>query len=93
MIKRNLIAATKPDILIEADGDNYTVSTITSVKTIKISFTLGKEYEADPGTDKVSTVNTFFLQFFVVSPKEEAICIVRCLGRSQLISSLSPPVN
>ena len=60
MIKRNLIAATKPDILIEADGDNYTVSTITSVKTIKISFTLGKEYEADPGTDKVSTVNTFF---------------------------------
>ena len=61
MIKRNLITSTKPDIVIEADGDNYTVTTITSLKTIKISFTLGKEYEADPGTDKTSTViKTFF---------------------------------
>ena len=56
MIKRNVIASTKPDMIIEIDGDNYTVTTITSLKTIKISFTLGKEYEADPGTDKKSTV-------------------------------------
>ena len=57
MIKRNVIASTKPDIVIEATGDNYTVTTITSLKTIKISFTLGQEYEADPGTDKTSTVS------------------------------------
>ena len=60
MIKRNVIASTKPDIVIEANGDNYTVTTITSLKTIKISFTLGKEYEADPGTDKTSTVRAIF---------------------------------
>ena len=60
MIKRNVIASTKPDMIIEIDGDNYTVTTVTSLKTIKISFTLGKEYEADPGTDKKSTVMFYF---------------------------------
>ena len=56
MMKRSIIAATKPDIIIENDGDNYTVTTVTSIKTIKISFTLGQQYEADPGTDKKSKV-------------------------------------
>ena len=56
MIKRKAINATTPDIIVEVDGDNYTISTVTSLKTVKISFTLGKEYEADPGTDRKAKV-------------------------------------
>jgi hypothetical protein len=62
MIKRNVISATKPDIVIEVNGNNYTVTTITSLKTIAISFTLGQEYEADPGTDKKANV-TILIDF------------------------------
>ena len=51
-----MIAATKPDITVEADGDNYTFTTHTTLKTIKIAFTLGQEYEADPGTDRTAKV-------------------------------------
>ena len=54
---RSIVAATKPDIIIEVDGDNLTITTVTALKTIKVSFTLGQEYEADPGTDKTSTVS------------------------------------
>jgi hypothetical protein len=64
MLQRNVVAATKPDILIEINGDNYTVSTITSLKTIKISFTIGQQYEADPGTGKKSNVTAFLLKIF-----------------------------
>ena len=56
LIKRNVIAHTKPDITVEVDGDSYTVTTHTTLKTIKIAFTLGQEYEADPGTDRVAKV-------------------------------------
>jgi len=56
MMMRSIISATKPDIVIENDGNNYSVTTVTSLKTIKISFTLGQQYEADPGTDKKSKV-------------------------------------
>ena len=59
MIKRNVVAATKPDITIEVDGDHYTVTTHTTLKNIKIAFTLGQEYEADPGTDRVAKVRSF----------------------------------
>ncbi len=52
MVKRKLIAATKPDIIVEVNGDNYHIKTVTAVKTVEISFTLGQEYEADPGTDR-----------------------------------------
>merc|ERR1712079_321046 len=52
MMKRKIICATSPDIVMEVNWDEITSTTITSLKTIKISFTLGKEYEADPGTDK-----------------------------------------
>ena len=64
MIKRNVIAATKPDITVEADGDSYTFTTHTALKTVKISFTLGQEYEADPGTDRVAKVRNpiFYLK-------------------------------
>ena len=58
MIKRNVIAKTRPDMIVEIDGDNFTVTTITTLKTIKISFTLGKEYQCDPGTDKVNNYIT-----------------------------------
>ena len=63
MIKRNVIAATKPDITVEADGDTYTFTTHTALKTIKITFTLGQEYEADPGTDKIAKVINLRKQF------------------------------
>ena len=56
MIKRNVIACTKPDITVEISGDSYTVTTHTTLKTITISFTLGQEYEADPGTDRLTKV-------------------------------------
>ena len=58
LVKRGLIACTKPDITVEIDGDNYTVTTHTSLRTIVIKFTLGQEYEADPGTDKLAKVTT-----------------------------------
>lgn len=52
MLKRKVICATSPDIVVAMEDQNCTVTTITNLKTIKISFTLGKEYEADPGTDR-----------------------------------------
>lgn len=69
MIKRNVLASTKPDIIVEVDGDQFTITTITSLKTIKMIFTLGQEYEYDPGIDKMDTYittlegdNTLFTQ-------------------------------
>ena len=56
MIKRNVIAATKPDITVEVAGDTYTFTTHTTLKTVKVTFTLGQEYEADPGTDRIAKV-------------------------------------
>jgi hypothetical protein len=52
MLMRKTISATSPDIVVEINGSKYTVSTITTLKTIKIEFTLGATYEADPGTGK-----------------------------------------
>ena len=60
MIIRNVLASTKPDIVVEIDGDNFTITTVTSLKTIKMSFTLGKEYESDPGTNKIGKYITTF---------------------------------
>jgi hypothetical protein len=34
---RSIVSATKPDIVVEVDGDNYTVTSITALKTIKVS--------------------------------------------------------
>ena len=59
MMLRTIVAATKPDIIIEADGDVYTITTVTALKTIKVTFTLGQEYEADPGTEKKTKVRLF----------------------------------
>ena len=57
---RNIITRTKPDITVEADGDNYTFTTHTTLKTVVIKFTLGQEYDADHGTGRVARV-TYFL--------------------------------
>ena len=46
----------KPDLVVAVDGDNYSLTSTVGDKTIAISFTLGQEYEADPGVGKVSKV-------------------------------------
>ena len=51
IIKRKTISSTKPDILVEVDGDNFIVTTIT-IKTIVEKFRLGEVYESDPGTGR-----------------------------------------
>ncbi len=67
------LAGAKPDITIEVDGDNFTV---TSLKTIK--FTLGEEYEADPGTGKVAKVRIFtFLETRVTEQRIYYIIIYK----------------
>jgi hypothetical protein len=57
MLQRNVLATTKPDIIIENAGNVYSVTSITSLKAIKITFTLGTQYEADPGYGWKSNVN------------------------------------
>lgn len=54
MIKRSVMKKERPDISVGIDGDNFTVTIHEKLKTIKISFTLGKEYQCDPGTGKVN---------------------------------------
>ncbi len=53
-IKQKLIADERPDMIVEVDGDRYTVTATSSLKTIKISFTLGQVYEADVGFDRMT---------------------------------------
>ena len=53
MMKRTVITKTSPEITIEVSGDKYTITTVTSVKTITLDFTLGTPYEHDPGTGEV----------------------------------------
>ena len=43
----NILAATKPDLIIEVDGDKYTLSTVTPLQSIKVSYTLNQEYEIE----------------------------------------------
>ena len=51
------MAATKPDIIVEVNGDNYTITTVATLKTLKVNFDLGKQFETDPGTDKIVKVS------------------------------------
>ena len=57
MIKRKMLAGTQPNITITIDGNKCTIVTKITVKTITLSFTLGEEYEADPGTGETKKVN------------------------------------
>jgi hypothetical protein len=68
MLQRNVLATTKPDIIIENAGNVYTVTSIISLKAIKITFTLGTQYEADPGYGWKSNVNIVTL-FNVITVK------------------------
>jgi hypothetical protein len=50
---RELILGSNPEVTVEVDGDNYKFTTHTEIKDVVTSFTLGQEYEADPGTGNV----------------------------------------
>ena len=60
MIKSKVLASDKPDIIIENDGIDYTMTFITDVKTIKISFTLDQEFTADIGFDQIKNYYASF---------------------------------
>ena len=50
----------KPDFIVERDGDKFTLTTITSLKTNKFSFALGAATTTDILTDaKKRNVNDF----------------------------------
>ena len=53
---RSLILGSNPEVTVAVDGDNYTITTHTEIKDVTVSFTLGQEYEADPGTGNVGKV-------------------------------------
>ena len=55
MIVRNLVAVEKPDLIIEMYGNDFTISSINKLKTVKISFSLDKQFEADIGFGKKIT--------------------------------------
>jgi hypothetical protein len=59
-IKRTALAATKPDIIVDVNGENYTITTIATLKTLKVNFDLGKQFETDPGTDRICKVSDRF---------------------------------
>jgi hypothetical protein len=41
------MAATKPDVIIEKNGDDYSFTTITPLRTLKLTFTPGQPKEFD----------------------------------------------
>lgn len=53
MIQKKAVASTKPDIIIDIMEDgSTTIEEVATVKTTKMSFRLGEEYQHDPGTGK-----------------------------------------
>ena len=66
-ILRNLAKTSKPTIEITLDGDEYTIKTITTLKTTEIKFKLGEEFEEnrmDGVKVKVSVFCLFFTRVF-----------------------------
>ena len=55
MIVRNRVAAENPDLIIEMNGNDFTISSISKSKMVKISFSLSEQFEADIGFDKIIT--------------------------------------
>jgi hypothetical protein len=47
LLKRNVMAATKPDVIIDKTGDEYSFTTITPLRTLKLTFTPGQPKEFD----------------------------------------------
>jgi hypothetical protein len=37
-LKRKIIAATKPDIIVEVNGNDYVITTVTNIRTIRCRF-------------------------------------------------------
>jgi len=46
-VMRNLAKTSTPTVEITKDGDQYSLKTITAIKTSEIKFELGKEFEED----------------------------------------------
>ena len=44
---RNLAKTSTPTVEITKDGDQYSLKTVTAIKTSEIKFELGKEFEED----------------------------------------------
>ena len=75
----NILAATKPDIIIEVDGDKYTLSTVTPLQSIKVSYTLNQEYEIEL---KKASDHTSMLSFNI-------LVIITFMGHYNLWQTLS----
>ena len=58
---RSLILGSNPEVTVAVDGDTYTITTHTEIKDVIVQFTLGQEYEADPGTGNVGKVRTVII--------------------------------
>ena len=54
--QRKFLVATKPEIEVTVDGNQYTVVNKVGEKTINVSFKLGEEYEADRGDGETGKV-------------------------------------
>lgn len=78
MVVRKAMASTKPDITIEVDGNKFTITTSTTLKTMKVEFTLGEAYEADPG---VGTKDTY------LTTMEGNKLVTKVVSKDKVISS------
>ena len=61
ILRRKALAVTKPTVEISVDGNNVTLVTKITVKTIILTLTLGEAYEHDPGTGESKKVIIFIL--------------------------------
>nr|AAX34046.1 Sui m 13 allergen [Suidasia medanensis] len=46
-VTRNLAKSATPTLEVIVDGDNYTIKTISTIKSSEIKFQLGQEFEED----------------------------------------------
>ena len=58
MVKRKLFANSKPDVVIEVDGNKFKIHNITSLITLSAEFTLDEPYENDFGGEKLIYITT-----------------------------------
>ena len=58
MVKRKLFASSKPDVVIEIDGNKFKIHNITSLLTLSAEFTLDEPYENDFGGEKLTYITT-----------------------------------
>ena len=57
---RKLGANTKPNVKLEKNGDNWTFSTISAIKTIIITFKLNEEFDEETADGRKVKVNIKF---------------------------------